>query len=108
MDMTPGGIHHVTFIVEDEARAKWFYEDVLALGPHSVARFNLGLAYLVDGDVIRARATYALGVRLHGAIEARRIGAVADLEKIGRLPEHAVVAQTILNELWPETTSNRP
>ncbi|SVC72317.1 uncharacterized protein METZ01_LOCUS325171, partial [marine metagenome] len=85
-----------------------FYEDVLALGPHSVARFNLGLAYLVDGDVIRARATYALGVRLHGAIEARRIGAVADLEKIGRLPEHAVVAQTILNELWPETTSNRP
>ena len=80
---------------------RW-YEEALLLGPHSVAQFNLGLAWLHLANVPRAEATYALAVERYGPDEAVRIGAVADLVDFAQRQGPEGSAQMLLDRFWPE------
>lgn len=77
------------------------YRDALAGGPHSIAQFNLGLAYVSLGDIDKAREAYEIGIRQHGSAEAIRVGAVADLEGIARQQGPDGSAQMLLDGHWP-------
>ena len=65
----------------------------------SMAQFNLGLFYLVQGRVEAAEAAYAQGVAQFGCEEAVRIGAVEDLRQVQQTLQHPV-AQRILDRYW--------
>jgi len=58
------------------------YLSALEREPCSHAQFNLGLTYLAMGDIASARAAYALGLRQFGREEARKMGAIDDLEDL--------------------------
>jgi tetratricopeptide (TPR) repeat protein len=77
------------------------YCNVLERGENSVAQFNLGFVYLVKGDVQQARKAYAEGVRLFGADEGRRVGAVRNLEHLISLGERVEETRHILDTYWP-------
>ncbi|MBT4981356.1 MAG: tetratricopeptide repeat protein [Gemmatimonadetes bacterium] len=64
------------------------------------AKFNLGLVYLVSGDVERAQATYAQGVKEYGAETAVQIGAVDDLRDFIANEQQATEAAAILRKHW--------
>ena len=84
------------------------YRDALVAGPHSVAQFNLGLAYVGLGDVAKARVAYEIGIRQHGPAEAIRVGAVADLEGIARQQGPGGSAQILLDTHWPTHKRQQP
>lgn len=76
------------------------YRRALALGPNSVAQFNLGLAYLRLGKIAEARAAYAEAVAQFGAAEAGRIGAVEDLRRLIAQGVQTAAAQQLLDTYW--------
>ena len=57
------------------------FRRALALGSHSAAAFNLGLALLAQGQVEEAAAAYGRAVEEYGAEEAVRLGAVEELRE---------------------------
>lgn len=73
--------------------------EVLKHQEHSVAQFNLGLFYLVQGRITAAEAAYARGVARFGREEAVRIGAVEDLRQVQRTL-HLPAARRILDRYW--------
>ena len=56
------------------------YRFVLEKSSHSVAQFNLGLAYLASGDSATAQAAYAQGALQFEVGTGERIAALQDLE----------------------------
>ncbi len=78
-------------------------ENLLVLKEHanSIAHFNLGLIYLLQGRTTEADSAYSAGVRRFGAEEARRIGAVDDLRNLVAQNNRAREAQRILARYWP-------
>ena len=77
------------------------YRQVLGQGKNGLAQFNLGFVLLVKGDMQQAKETYAEGVRLFGADEGRRLGAVRNLEHLISLGNRAEAARQILDTHWP-------
>jgi len=75
---------------------------VLERQAHSVAQFNLGLAYLVKGDIEKAQSTYAEGIAKYGATEAEQIGAVEDLKALITQGTRVAEAREILKTYWNE------
>jgi len=78
------------------------YRQVLEQGENGLAQFNLGFVLLVKGNVQQAQETYAEGVRLFGADEGRRLGAVKNLQHLISLGNRVEAARQILNAHWPE------
>jgi tetratricopeptide (TPR) repeat protein len=78
------------------------YRQVLGQGENGLAQFNLGFVLLVKGNVQQAREAYAEGVRLFGADEGRRLGAVRNLEHLISLENRVEAARQILDAYWPE------
>ena len=76
------------------------YTYVLERGLHSVAQFNLALAYLQKGMVQEAHLQYAQAIDQYGAEEGLKMGAVGDLKKIATGP-YATLARKILKTYWP-------
>lgn len=76
------------------------FEEALDLGPHSVAQFNLGLAWLSLEDFPRAEAAYAFGVERYARDDAVRIGAVADLEDLAQSQGPEGPARILLERFW--------
>ena len=72
---------------------------VLERQAHSTAQFNLGLFFIIKGQIRAAEAAYALGVNKFGKAEAVRVGAVKDLRAIRHTHP---TAQRLLNKYWPE------
>jgi len=90
----------ISFLQEQYDLAIHHFQTALAKQSHSVAQFNLGLAYLARGDTAAARRTYAEAVQRFGREEGKRIGVVDDLENlIGRNIQTAV-AREILATYW--------
>jgi len=75
---------------------------VLERGPNRQAQFSLGLVYLVQGDMQKARAAYARGVEEFGAEEGIRVGAVKNLKHVISLGMRAAEAREILATYWPD------
>lgn len=69
---------------------------------HGVALFNLGLAYLAQGDKDAAEKTYARAVVEYGGEYGAEIGAVADLRALAAQGVHANAARAILTTHWFE------
>ena len=65
------------------------------------AQFALGLAYLANGDDNAAQTTYAQGIRLFGAEEAQRIGALQSLDALIKNSEENIIARKIRMAYWP-------
>jgi tetratricopeptide (TPR) repeat protein len=76
------------------------YKAVLERQRNSIAHFNLGLAYLTMGDLAAADSTYAAAVSAFGAAEARKIGAVADLNDLVTSDVQATAARRLLTRYW--------
>ena len=78
------------------------YRQVLERGDNGLAQFNLGFVLLVKGDVQQARETYAEGIRLFGADEGHRLGAVKNLQHLISLGNRVETARQILDAHWPD------
>lgn len=78
------------------------YRQVLALGPNSIAQFNLGLAHLLLGQEAQARAAYAEGVEKYGAEAAAEAGSADDLRQLVQRGIQAGIAQEILTTYWKQ------
>jgi len=78
------------------------YRTVLQQQRSSVAQFNLGLAYLAQGDMVKARKAYARGIAEFGAEEGRKIGAVEDLRDLTAQGVRVKEAREILLAYWNE------
>ena len=76
------------------------YNYILERGLHSVAQFNLSLAYLQKGMMQEARLQYAQAIEQYGAEEGLKTGAVNDLKSVVTGPNSAT-ARDILQTYWP-------
>ncbi len=69
---------------------------------HGVALFNLGLAYLAQGDIGASKQTYARAVAEHGSEYGEAIGAVADLRALAAQGAYVDAAGVMLSMYWPQ------
>lgn len=79
------------------------YEQILRQAPHSIAQFNLALAYLETGRIDEAGQTYRRAVEQYGAAEAVEVGAVDDLRAVLASGVQSAAAHDILEMHWPST-----
>lgn len=81
------------------------YQQALTIERTSYALYNLGLAYLAQRDIEKARQTYAQAVGEFGPDEGVAIGAVDDLsallENDAIAPAQAKAVHKTLSEYWP-------
>ena len=78
------------------------YQAVLGRQKHIIAQFNLGLAYLAQGELAAADATYGAAIAEFGTEEAERIGADNDLRELARNSKHAENVRELLRKYWPK------
>ncbi|MBT5326091.1 MAG: tetratricopeptide repeat protein [Gemmatimonadetes bacterium] len=69
---------------------------------HGVALFNLGLAYLAQGDIGASQQTYARAVAEYGSEYGEAIGAVADLRALAAQGAYVDAAGVMLSMYWPQ------
>jgi len=75
------------------------YRAALERESSSHALFNLGLAYLAQGDIDRAGAVYAQGLRQFGPEGARESGGIKDLENLVEKGIQTEAARRILESM---------
>jgi tetratricopeptide (TPR) repeat protein len=68
--------------------------------PISRTVFNLGLFYLSNGEIDKAKATYALAVEQFGAAAGEEIGAAHNLKNLAKQGIQAEAAREILKTHW--------
>ena len=88
------------FLKEMPDEAISAYRFVLARQFNSSAQFNLGLAYLLKGDIDAARATYAAGVARVGVTQGEKTGAVDNLNYLISRNIRTAEAKEILTTFW--------
>ncbi len=76
------------------------YRRALTEDSNSIAQFNLGLAYLVQGNIDSADAAYARGVAGFGAEDAEKNGVTDDLRELVTRGVQAGQASRLLETYW--------
>ncbi len=69
---------------------------------YGVALFNLGLAYLAQGDIPASKQVYARAVAEYGPEYGEAIGAVADLRALAAHGTFVDAADAMLAMYWPQ------
>ncbi len=78
------------------------YERALESEPNGEAHFNLALAYLLQGGIDDAQATYAAGLERYGRAAAEKLGVLRRLRHLVSLGIAADGARHIIGRHWPE------
>ncbi len=84
------------------AEATEHYRAALVSQPSAAALYNLGLAYLAQGNIAAARSTYVRAVGQFGAPRGVQIGAAADLRALAARSAYGREAREILAKHWGE------